>query len=178
MKVIGKRISILKKDDLLSIVILPTVDNKKLGLMFLWLLAWTVCGVIVFINYFKLQNQNSKLFVIVYLSFWAYYEYKIMRTFIWKKWGKEKIWFQDGVLHYQREVNKKGTIEEYQPDLINELHLIEMNERNFADFFNQSFWIKGGERIEFTYQGKAVQFGMQLSTEEARAVLSELKTKL
>lgn len=47
MKVLGKRVSILKKDDLLSIVILPTTDKRKLGLLFLWLMAWTVCGIIV-----------------------------------------------------------------------------------------------------------------------------------
>ena len=50
MKVLGDRISILKKEDLLSIVILPTVDKKQLGILFLWIFAWTVCGVIVFIN--------------------------------------------------------------------------------------------------------------------------------
>ena len=62
MKVIGKRISILKKENLLSIVILPTTDKKKLTLLFLWILAWTTCGIIVFINYFKLLDENIKLF--------------------------------------------------------------------------------------------------------------------
>ena len=56
MKVLGDRISILKKEDLLSIVILPTVDKKKLGILFLWLFAWTVCGVIV-LNY-KIKMQK------------------------------------------------------------------------------------------------------------------------
>ena len=74
MKVIGKRISILKKENLLSIVILPTTDKKKLTLLFLWILAWTTCGIIVFINYFKLLDENIKLFTIGYLSFWFYFE--------------------------------------------------------------------------------------------------------
>jgi hypothetical protein len=47
MKLIGERISILKKDDMLSVVILPTADNKKLMLLFLWLAAWSVCGFLV-----------------------------------------------------------------------------------------------------------------------------------
>lgn len=178
MKVIGERISILKKEDLLSVVILPTTDRKKLALLFLWLFAWTICGVIVLMNYFKLAEQQAKLFVIVYLSFWAYYEFKIGRTFIWKKWGKEKIWVQNGLLHYQKEVNGKGKIEEFHPDLINNLRLVETNEKSFADNFNESFWVKGAERIEFDCGEKNIRFGLQLTTEEARAILSELKKVL
>lgn len=81
MKIIGERINILKKDNLLSIVILPTTDKKKLGLLFLWLMAWTVCGIIKLANYFRLTEQGAKLFVIIDLSFWAYFEYSITKAF-------------------------------------------------------------------------------------------------
>ncbi len=175
MKIIGDRISVLKKSDLLSIVILPTVDKKKLGYMMLWLAAWTVCGVIVFANYFSIQDQNSKLFVIVYLSFWAYYEFKIVRAYSWKRWGKEKLWIQKGILHYQREIRNKGKIAEYNIELINDIKLVEVSESNFSFFMGQSFWIKGGERIEMTYQAKTIGLGMQLKTEEAQILLKEIQ---
>jgi hypothetical protein len=178
MKLIGERISILKKDDMLSVVILPTADNKKLMLLFLWLAAWSVCGFLVFINYFQLIQNDAKVFVIVYLSFWAYYEVKILRAFIWKKWGREKIWITKGKIYYQREVNNKGKVDEFNIDEINELKLIDIVPGNFSDFFNQSFWVKGGERIEFSHLAKKIRFGMQLTTEEARAVLAELRSKI
>jgi hypothetical protein len=178
MKVLSNRISILKKENVLSIVILPTTDNKKLMLMFVWLLAWTVCGVLVFVNYFKLTQQDAKLFIIVYLSFWAYYEFKIMRAYLWKKWGKEKLWVQDGILHYKKEMNGKGKIAEYQVDLISDLHVVDVDQKNFSDFINQSFWIKGGERLEFTHLAKKIRFGMQISDEEARAILQDLKAQM
>lgn len=178
MKIIGERISILKKDDLLSIVILPTVDNKKLLLLFLWLLAWTVCGILVLLNYNQVSQGEAKIFVIVYLSFWAYYEVKILRAFRWKKWGKEKIWIKDGFIHYQRELNKRGKIYEFSLDEIYDLQLIDVVPGNFSDFFNQSFWVKGGERLEFSHLSIKVRFGMQLSTEEARAILAELKKRI
>ncbi len=174
MKVIGERISILKKEKLLSIVILPTTDKKKLAVMFLWLLAWSVCGIIVFASYFKLQDRDSKLFVLIYLSFWAYFEYNIVRTFIWKKFGREKLWLKDGILHYQREINMKGKTREYNFELISPLSLIALNETSFVDSFYQSFWVKGGERLEFTSQGKTIRLGMQISDEEARTVLNEV----
>lgn len=174
MKVIGKRISILKKDNLLSIVILPTADKKKLALLFLWLMAWSVCGIIVLVNYFKLSSKDAKLFVIIYLSFWAYFEFNILRTFMWKRAGKEKLWVQDGILRYQQELNKRGKITAHNLDLVSKISLVELSRTSLADTINQSFWVKGGERLEYKAQGKTIRFGMQLSDEEARAVLKEV----
>lgn len=175
MKVIGERISILKKDSLLSIVILSTNDKKKLAGLFLWLMAWSVCGLIVFANYFQVTNEKAKTFMIVYLSFWAYFEFNIVRAFIWKKYGKEKIWIQDKKLYYQREINKKGKIREFELDLINDLKLIELSRTSLADTINQSFWVKGGERLEFSCQGKVIPFALQVKDEEAKTILKELQ---
>lgn len=175
MKLISERVSVLDKDNVLSIVILPTTEKRKLNLMLLWLIAWTACGIIVFLNYFKLNNQDAKLFIIVYLSFWFYFEYKIARAFIWKKFGREKIWLKNGRLFYQKEINGKGKIKEYEIELINDLKLIELSHASFADTINQSFWIKGGERIQFQYLSKIVTLGMQLSDKEAYDIIREIK---
>lgn len=174
MKVISDRISILKKEDMLSIVILPEADKKRLTIMFLWLLAWTVCGVIVIANFFKLTDQNTQLFVVVYLSFWAYYEFKIARAFIWRKFGKEKIWIKDSILNYQREVNGKGRINKYELQLINDLKTVDIKSGSFSEIIDQSFWVKGGERIELSYQSKLIRLGMQLSEKETALVLKDL----
>jgi len=176
MKVIGDKISILKKENLLSVVILPTTDKNKLRLLFLWLFAWTVCGLIVFANYFKATDQNSKLFIIVYLSFWLYFEFNIVRTFAWKRSGKEKLWIQDGILHYQREINKKGRIREFDLNLISKLDLIELKPTRFADTINQSFWIKGGERLQFFSQSETILLAMQITDEEAKKIMEEVNT--
>lgn len=174
MKVISPRVSILKKENLLSIVILPSGDKRKLGILFLWLFAWSVCGLIVFVNYFTLKDANSKLFTLIYLSFWAYFEFSIGRTFVWKKYGKEKLWIQNGVIHYQREMNKKGKINQYNLDLVSKLKYLEISPASFTDSINQSFWVKGGERLEFNALAKTVRLGMQLSDEETRIILNEV----
>ncbi|MBL7932557.1 MAG: hypothetical protein JNL60_11680 [Bacteroidia bacterium] len=174
MKVIGDRISILKKEDLLSIVILPITNKGKLWLMFAWLLAWSICGVIVFANYFQLTNQDAKLFIIIYLAFWIYFEVTIIRAYIWKKYGKEKLWIQDGILHYQREVNKKGKIREFNLSLLSKLNLIELRATRFADTVAQSFWYKGGERLEFQSQATTIRLGMQITDEEAKTIMREV----
>lgn len=174
MKVIGERVSILKKDDLLSVVILPKQDKRKLMLMFLWLMAWTVCGLIVFANYFKVVDQNSKLFIIVYLAFWAYFEFKIVRAFIWRRSGKEKLWITDGKVHYKQDINGRGKTQEFDFSLIQDLQLIPVEEGSFASVINSSFWIKGDERIAFTCQHRTVRFAMQLTDKEAKSIIHEI----
>ncbi len=178
MKVISDRVSILKKENVLSIVILPTTNKTKLNLMFLWLLAWSVSGVIIFTNYFRLTNPDQKLFILIFLSFWAYFEFNIARAFIWKKFGKEKLWIQDGILHYQREINKKGKINEFNLDLIGPLSVIELKATRFSDTINQSFWVKGGERIQFSSQAALISLGLQINDKEAREIVKEVNAFL
>jgi len=175
IKAIGNRCSILIKNNVFSLVILPTESKQKTILLLVWLLAWTIGGVIIMFNYFNLTQESAKLFVIIWLGFWAYFEYKIFKVFMWKQFGKEKLWIKNGTIYYQHNINGRGTIKEFDLNLVSDLDLIELDERNFADVFAQSFWVKGGERIVFNCQDKFVKFGMQLSNEDSTKIISDFK---
>lgn len=175
LKVIGKRISVLKKDNTFSLVILPTGDKKKTMLLFLWLLAWSVSGVIIIGNYFTLTNEKAKMMIIVWLGFWAYFEYKIVKVFMWKRFGQEKLWIKNGILHYQQSINGKGKIQEFDINLVSDWRIIPLDSTSFADQFNQTFWVKGGERLEFTCQGRVIKFGFQILDDDANLVFKEIK---
>ena len=175
IQAIGKRSSILIKDQVFSLVILPTEDKKKVNLMFLWLLAWSVSGVIVIANYFTLQQESAKLFIIVWLGFWAYFEFQIVRVYMWKRFGKEKLWIKNGTLFYQQDINGKGKIKEYDVNLVSNFELVELTKGSIADTFSQTFWVKGGERIEFTCQSNKIRFGMQLEDDDAKKIITALK---
>ncbi len=170
---IGKRSSLLIKENVFSLVIIPTDQKRKTGILFLWLFAWTVSGLIIITSYAQMQ-QNAKVFMIVWLAFWAYFEFKIIRVFMWKRFGKEKLWVKNRTVFYRREINGRGKIKQYDINLMSGLKVIEVEKTNFADSFNQSFWVKGGERIQFTCQSKIVKLGMQLPDEDAIKIVSEL----
>ncbi len=167
VNVISKRCSVLIKDNVFSLVVLPTDNKKKTNLLFLWLLAWSVSGVIIIANYFKLNSANEKLMILIWLAFWAYFEFKVIRVFMWKRFGKEKLWIKNGVVHYQQEISGRGKIQNYDANLVTEFVLIPVEKENFMDVINQSFWVKGGERLLFIFQGKYIKMGMQLTDEEA-----------
>ena len=178
IQVIGKRSSIFIKDNVFSLVILPTAEKKKTNLLFLWLFAWSVSGIIILVNYFKLTNDNAKLMIIIWLGFWAYFEFKIIRVYMWKRFGQEKLWIKNGILHYQQNINGRGKIKEFDLNLISDWDVIKVEQANIADYFSQTFWVKGGERIEFICQGKLIKLGMQLPDEEATKILTAIKKQL
>jgi len=178
IQLISKRSSVLIKDGVFSLVILPTEDKKKTNLLFLWLLAWTISGVIVIGNYFTITQDKAKLLLIIWIAFWAYFEFKIIRVFMWKRFGKEKLWIKNGLLLYKEDINGRGKTKEFDLNLISNLELIALTNGSIADTFSQTFWVKGGERIQFTCQSKVIKFGMQLADDEAKKIISALNKQL
>lgn len=79
----------------------------------------------------------------MYLSFWFYFEFKITRAFLWKKYGKEKIWLKNGKLFYQKEVSGKGKIKEYDLNLIEDIDVLELRPSSFARYNQSEFLDKG-----------------------------------
>jgi hypothetical protein len=178
IQLISKRSSVLIKDGVFSLVILPTEDKKKTNLLFLWLLAWTISGFIVIGNYFTITQDKAKLLLIIWIAFWAYFEFKIIRVFMWKRFGKEKLWIKNGLLLYKEDINGRGKTKEFDLNLISNLELITLTNGSIADTFSQTFWVKGGERIQFTCQSKVIKFGMQLADDEAKKIISALNKQL
>ena len=93
---------------------------------------------------------------------------------MWKRFGKEKLWIKNGKLLYQQDINGKGKIKEFDLNLVSEFSLIALTPGSIADTFSQTFWVKGGERIEFDCQGKNIRVGMQLDDEEAKKIIAAL----
>jgi hypothetical protein len=178
MQTIGKRISMLEKNNVFSVVIYGQYEKWKTILLFFWLLAWTVCGCIFITYLFTLQDKQAKIYFIVFLSFWAYFEYRIAKALMWRRSGKEKLWIKEGVLHYQRDINGRGKIATYEMETIQDLKLIEIKALSWIENMNDSFWVIAGERLCFSHFGKPVKFGIQLSENEAKQLLKIVKTKL
>lgn len=177
MEYIGEKISVVRKDNEVSIVILASTDKKKLNLLFFWLIAWTVCGLLVVGQYFSLNDPNLKAYIIGWLAFWAYFEYKIVKVYLWRRGGMEKIKLKDKMLYYKREIGGKGKIHVYQYDFIKDLRLIVLG-NNFINTVNNSYWVIGGERLEFEYYGKTIRFGLQLNDKDAKGLLHLIQKEL
>ena len=177
-QLIGKRISVLREGDVASFVILPSDSSWKIYLLFGWLFLWTVSGVIVAANYGTMPNANMKIVIIMWMAFWAYFEFKIGKAFLFRRFGKEKVWTKGGKLFYWRDIAGRGKRQEFDRELIRELQVIEKDKKDFFATMNESFWVIGGEIISFEYGAKTYRLGIQLPEEDARELVRQIKHAL
>lgn len=175
MDYIGKRISIQQKGNDLSIVILALQDKLKNTLLFIWFLLWSLSGIIIFSQYFLLTDPDTKTVLIVWMGFWAYFEYKIFTAYRWRKFGKEIIKIRNGNFSYKRDVSGKGKIKEYRIDLIKNLRYIKSQENSFFENLNDSYWVIANEKLAFDHNGAEIKFGLQLDESDAKALLKRIR---
>jgi hypothetical protein len=175
MEYIGKRVSIKRSDNETSIVIVSQSDKMKNILLFTWFFIWTVSGIVVFAQYFVIPDPDTKVMLIVWLGFWAYFEFRIFKAFMWRKFGVEKIKLKENKFFYKRDVAGKGKIKVYEFDFIKDLRIVEQKTNSFADNMNNSYWMVAGEKLAFDYYGKEIKFAMQIEEEEAKQLLKKLR---
>ncbi|MFY9309147.1 MAG: hypothetical protein WAQ28_08900 [Bacteroidia bacterium] len=174
MEYIGKRISIKRTEEGLSIVILALADKLKNRLLLAWLVLWTLAGMIVFSQYFTITDPNTKIAVIVWMGFWFYFEFKITNAWLWRRSGKEVLKIRNNKLEYKRDVSGRGKIQSYSADFIKEIRLLEPKE-SFLESLNNSYWVIAGEKLAFDYYGKEIKLGLQLDDTDAKALLKVIK---
>jgi len=171
MDYIGEQISFKKLENEWSIVILSLKDKIKNILLVAWLFVWSVCGVIMFTQYFATTNPDIKTVIIDCIGFWCYFEYKIAKAHLWRKYGKEIIRIKNGKFIYKKDVSGKGKTTAYDCEAIKDLRAIEPNENSFIESLNNSYWVIGGEKLAFDYFGNEIKFGFQLKDEDAKTLL-------
>jgi hypothetical protein len=178
MEYIGKRISIKRKEQETSIVILSTVEKLKRTVLFCCFFLWSLCGMIILTQTLLIHDEQMKVFFIVWMGFWTYFEYKLFTAYMWRKFGVEKIKLRENKLFYKRDVAGRGKIKVFDYDFIKDLRIIEKNEFSFLDSLSNSYWVVGGEKIAFDYYGKEIKLALQIENGEADELFKLLKKEL
>jgi hypothetical protein len=172
------RIKINQQENETSISIFPIKNVLKSRLLLAWLIIWTLCGIIVFSQFFSNMSKEEKLAMAIWMAFWVYFEYKISTAFAWRKNGFEKIRVTNELLIYSKLIGSKETKTEYLLDNISDLQVYEFGKNHFSDSFQSSYWVQGNECIFFSYFGVKKGMGLQLSKEEANQVFQSINKKL
>lgn len=174
IKFISERVSYLKTEDELTIIITGKIDRAKETLLLTWLLAWSFCGIFIISQLFMDYTREEKLYFIVFISFWAFFEYKILKVYRWRKWGKEYLRLTNEKLTIKKSITDYAKADEYFTDNIKNWGIVPKSKTNFFQIMEKSFWVLGDDCIQFDYQTKTVQFGMQLESKEINSILKLL----
>lgn len=172
------RISQEKREEGILIKIKAFRDESKQKNLTIWLVFWTFCGIAIGSQLFVKGDDELRAFVFVYLAFWGYFEYVVIKAFKWRKSGEEQFLISEENFHYGRTYNNRGFLKPHRKDLVNAVKVIDEEIGTFAKVFGSSYWVVGGERLAFTVSGKVIPFGMQLTDKEVKQLKENLNKLL
>ena len=188
MKWISERISFHRHDEYTTILISTKVEKWKEGLLLGWMVLWTFVGLaILFVLFSKsyitaLTTQTPieelQLFLVLFLVFWAYFLYKIIKVYLWRKSGVEYFKIDSTSLLIKRSFGKVGKAHSYLYENMSQLTSVDLSERSYANVMQSAFWDIGNGTIQFEYYGKQILFGLQLDKEEAKKMKQFLNSEI
>lgn len=178
MRFIGKKISIQNNKETLSIIIAASVERWKETLLMGWLAAWIFCGGYFIFELFGPNDKDLKLYLGVLLVFWAFYLLRIGKAFFWRKYGYESLRFEGDALKLKLYGKVFGFTKEYFVENISTFKKVEMAKFNPLSTVEDSFWVVGGDKLEFEYNGKIIRFAKQIDAESTTQLMTALNAEL
>lgn len=176
MKWIGARISFVDDKKRTTIVIYPENIGWQKALMGAWFFMWLTIGATMFWSFTLKLTEQEKIIVFVFLVFWGYYAIRVGRAFLWMMFGKEKLKIDETALTLKNTIKDYGKATPYFIENIKKVRIQQPKENSIQAVWESSFWIRGGERLEFDYLGKTIRFGRKLEEKEVK-LLFNLITK-
>lgn len=177
-KFIGKRISVVKNREELTITITQQVERWQEAMLIGWLAAWTFCGAILLYYTFAAEQSSLRFLCALFSAGWMYFFVRITKIFFWRKSGKEIITFRGGKLYLRNAIGKRGRVEEFAYFNIFKLGMVTKDPTSFLAFLDDSFWIIGGDRVGFNYNGSKIRLGKQLSMKDAELLIRVMESAM
>ncbi len=154
------------------------VEEDKQKFFTVWLGAFTFCGLLIISQLFVDQNSELKLMVFVFTIFWAYFEYKMVKTWRWRRVGVEIIEIDNQFLHIGKRYKERGLLKAYPLDGVDLPRKFNNKSNEFTKAINDSYWMISNEQLCFNYNNRVVLFGHRLSDQEMGKVLKALDFQL
>ena len=177
MKWIGNRISYLDEQGKTTFIITPEQVGMIKALMGAWVFMWFAIGVTIGWSYFTFTfSEQEKIILGIFMVFWLYYFIRVGRTFLWILYGREYIKVDKISLTIKTSIRTYGRAKEYYLENIKKVRVSVPKENSFQAAWENSPWIRGGERIEFDYLGKTIRFGRKLNQQDSK-LLFQILTK-
>lgn len=186
-KHIGERITHKEHDNCYTIVISPTIERWELNSLLVWVIAWSFCGMaFLYYTVFEATSLNQMFVFSVILVFWLYFEIRVVRAFLWRKFGLEIIRIDNEFLSIKDSIFEHGKaknfeIEKIEPEDVEDIFV---DPKSYAKVMNDSFWQVGQGTIALKFEEKEYFFGTQLENKDSaklarliRKVIDQYKPK-
>ncbi|MBM3170941.1 MAG: hypothetical protein FJZ75_04945 [Bacteroidetes bacterium] len=179
MNFISERVGYEATDEGLTVRIKASKasDLKKLNLMKAWVIAWGISGGLIGSALFLNYPADLKLYLLIFLAFWAYFLFKITRAYYFRKYGIETIFLNGDQLMLRKDIHgKPGKQVFFRLKEKNAFRHLDKNDK--GSWFYDSFWIDSGGNCGFGKPGSEYRFGIQLEKTEAQQLVKLLNKQI
>lgn len=183
-KWIGDRISVEDQNEVTTIVIHPIRTKWKEVLLTIWVVGFTFVGLAMFyllVNGFQGLNyptppteeelDQQLIYGIVFMGFWAYFEYKTVKSLLWYRFGKELVRIDDQAVFIKKSILSYGKADRYFFENIKKFGERKTEDTSFSAFFENAYWALGTESLMFDYHGKTKSFGRRLDDQSIKSLI-------
>ncbi len=192
-KWIGDRISYIDERQHCTIVIHPKRKKWKESILFAWLIGYTLVGVyMIYLLFFGMDTidnsqlegdpqeilRNQQLYLTIFIAFWLYFEYKVVRGFLWLISGKELIKISKDELIVKESIFTYGKSHRYFSSNLKSFEMIEQKTFSFGFDYENAFWRKGTNSLIFDINGKSVGFAKKIDEKEANLLMRLIKDRI
>ena len=166
IKTIGNRISIEEHKDAITIVITQTIPFSQQLSLELWIGAWTGLGCLFGYGAWTYPG-DERTFFLIGLIFWGFFMVRITKVALWRRMGREIIKLSHGRLLIKNAFKTRGKDRYFALKKVGKFTAHDIPIKSFIQQLDQSFWIIGGDKLHFDFNGKPYVLGKQLKHSDA-----------
>jgi hypothetical protein len=174
MEILSNRISVVRNEGDASIVISAVANKKKNRFVAALLLLWLSGGITMIFSFPSLQEDKTRIVVIIWFAFWVYFLYVLWRLWRWKQYGHEVLKVINGSLKYKKDVKGRGWVNEYKLETIQRVRPSGAESPAWLKNFGGDFWNTDCDSIRFDYEDREISFGYQLEKSEQEKLIKLL----
>ena len=172
-----KRIEI-EKNEKLKIRIGALYDKGKQSILILWLVLWSCAGIGIAAQFFIPHDESMNAYLLVWLGFWAYFEYKVIYAYRWRMWGEEILILDGDEMTLLKKIKERGIPKKFEINLVRNPEILKEEENSLVKMMSSAYWNVGRENLVFEYQGKDVFFGKELNEKDSKNILKLIQSYL
>ena len=166
---IGDRITYAWHAEALTIVIGQKISRTARWALEGWMVAWLFIGIIFLDQMLKVQG-DERLFLSICMAFWTFFAFRVFKVILWRRIGQEMIRISSEGMSVKNAFGTWGKAQFFLLENIQKMMVIRRNPEKFLQTLDQSFWIMGGDTLQFAHLGKTFVLGKQLSERDAKAL--------
>lgn len=175
IKNISERASYVEKENELSLVVVANNDRSKVFNVSLLLTLWLIGGSVVVWNYFGMTDEKTKIMTLVWIAFWLYFTYVMVKALLWLWKGREILKFRNGELFYKKDTSGRGWVSSFPLDKIKNVKAKEQKDGSWLKKFGADYWSTDCDCITFECEEKETAIGYNLNEKEVSKIVFFLK---